>query len=227
MDAEPMAGRDVVDAVTVFGTIAQCGVVPVAVIDDEADALPLGEALLAAGLPCIEVTFRTDAAAESIRTLTEAFPEMLVGAGTVLTVDQAEAAGASGSQFVVSPVTDGDVVGWCLDHGISVIPGASTPNEVHTAMSMGADVVKLFPAELAGGVAAVRAMSSVFPDVRFVPTGGVGVDDLGRYLSVPSVLACGGTWIADRRSIADGEWPGIRRRAAAAVEVVRNVRNTS
>ena len=224
MDPEPLAGRDVVDPVNVFDIMASCGVVPVAVIEDAADAVPLGESLLAAGLPCIEVTFRTSAAAESIDTLTRELPDLLVGAGTVLTVDQAESAVDAGSRFVVSPALDASVVSWCRERRVPVVPGVMTPSEVHAARGLGVDVVKFFPAQAAGGPGTVRAMASVFPDVGFVPTGGVGPANLGDYLAVPAVVACGGTWIADRASVAAGEWSGIRQRASAAVEIVRDTR---
>jgi 2-dehydro-3-deoxyphosphogluconate aldolase/(4S)-4-hydroxy-2-oxoglutarate aldolase len=212
-----------VDSVSVFEAIASCGLVPVAVIDDSANAVPLGGALLAAGLPCVEVTFRTSAAADSIEALTRELPDLLVGAGTVLTVAQAEAAVVAGSRFIVSPVTDPGVVGWCLDRGIPVVPGASTPTEVHAAMAVGADVIKFFPAEPAGGIGAITSMAAVFPDVRFVPTGGIGPGNLSDYLAVPAVVACGGTWIASRAAIRDRDWAGVERRAADAVALARNV----
>ena len=219
MDAEPVAGRDAVDTV-----ISKLGVVPVAVIDDAARAVPLGEALLAGGLPCAEITFRTDAAPGAIAALVQAFPEMAVGAGTVLTVDQAGAAVAAGARFVVSPHYDESVVEWCLARDVLVIPGAMTPTEVARAADHGVRLVKFFPAEPAGGVAALKAMAAVFPDIEFFPTGGINAANLGDYLRLPMVAACGGSWVAPRRLVAAGDFATIESLVAEAAGIVRSVR---
>ncbi|MDX1691291.1 MAG: bifunctional 4-hydroxy-2-oxoglutarate aldolase/2-dehydro-3-deoxy-phosphogluconate aldolase [Acidimicrobiia bacterium] len=183
---------------SIFDEIAAIGVVPVLVVDTDVDVAGLADALVDGGLPCAEVTFRTPAAIEAVAALSAARPDLLVGAGTVLTVAQAEAATAAGARFVVSPHFDAEVVAWCVDRGIPVAPGAATPTEVVTAMRSGAGLVKFFPAESAGGVRALATLSGVYPGVRFMPTGGIDADNLADYLAIPAVAACGGTWIAPR-----------------------------
>ncbi len=209
---------------TVPDRIRAVGLIPVVTFDRAADAESLGDALMAGGLPCAEVTFRTDAAPSAIETLAGRFPDMLVGAGTVLTVDQARTAVSVGSSFVVSPGFDEAVVDWCVEHETPVIPGVMTPTEVMRALTKGVHLLKFFPAEAAGGVRSLQAMTGVFPDVEFVPTGGIGTEQLADYLRLPTVAACGGSWMASRQLIARGEFDQIERMTATAVAVVRSVR---
>lgn len=215
------------DAVSgVLGTIRDLGVVPVVVIDDPEHAEPLGDALMAGGLPCAEITFRTEAAAPAIGRLASALPELLVGAGTVLTVQQAEAALDAGSRFVVSPGFDDDVVEWCLRRRVPVVPGVQTATEMTRAVRAGLSLVKFFPSELAGGVDAIRSLSGVFPGMEFMATGGIDATNLASYLRLPSVAACGGSWLAPARLIADGDFGAIGERAAEAVAIARDARRS-
>ena len=163
--------------------IQKIGIVPVVVLDDPKDAAPLAEALCKGGLPCAEITFRTAAAEESIRIMTERFPDMLVGAGTVLTIEQADRARAAGARFIVSPGLNPAVVRHCMEIGIPVIPGTATPSDVEAAMGLGLDVVKFFPAEQAGGIAMIKAMSAPYTQMKFMPTGGVNAQNLNTYLA--------------------------------------------
>ena len=180
--------------------IRALGVIPVVVMENACDAPELGSALIAGGLPCAEITFRTAAAGEAIRRLTAACPEVLVGAGTVLTTAQAEEAVSSGARFIVTPGFDEAVVDWCLAHNVLVIPGVMTPTEINRAFQKGCRVLKFFPAEAAGGVKTLKAISGPYSGVTFIPTGGIGPHNLQDYLSLPSVLACGGSWLVWTRS---------------------------
>lgn len=208
----------------VFEEIGRIGVVPVAVIDNEEDAQPLGAALLEAGLPVVEVTFRTGSAAAALATLSGAFPDMVVGAGTVLSVNTAAEAIAGGASFIVSPGYGRDVVDHCLEGGIPVIPGVLTPTEISMAAGRGLGVVKLFPSGPSGGVEYLRAVSAPFPDMRFIPTGGVTEGNLPDYLRHSSVLACGGSWMVKRELIAGKKFGEISRLAKTAVKIVSDVR---
>jgi len=187
----------------------------------------LGAALLAGGLPCAEITFRTEAAAAAIAALISAFPEMLVGAGTVMTIEHAEAAIAAGSRFIVTPGFDAEIVDWCSAHDVPVAPGVMTPTEINMAVRKGLRFLKFFPAEPAGGVRALTAIGAAYPDIEFMPTGGIDSDNLAAYLRLPMVSACGGSWVAPRALIANGDFDEIERLAAAAVETVRQARATS
>ena len=201
---------DVLDRVTA------ARLVPVVVLDDAAAAGPLADALVAGGLPVAEVTFRTPAAADAVRAMAD-HGGVLVGAGTVLTPAQVDRAVAAGAAFVVSPGLDRAVVERCREHGVAVLPGAVTATEVQAALALGLSTVKFFPAATSGGPAAVRALSAPFADVRFVPTGGIGPDDLQRWLDVPSVLAAGGSWMVPRERIAAGDFDAVRELTARAV----------
>ena len=171
------------------------GVVPVVVLEDTKDAVPLAKALVEGGLPCAEVTFRTEAAEESIRLMTEQFPEMLVGAGTVLTREQVDAAVAAGAKFIVSPGFDPEIVDYCLEKEIPVFPGCITPSEVAQAVKRGLKVVKFFPAEPAGGVSMIKAMAAPYVGIKFMPTGGINAKNLEDYLSFDKIICCGGSWM--------------------------------
>jgi 2-dehydro-3-deoxyphosphogluconate aldolase/(4S)-4-hydroxy-2-oxoglutarate aldolase len=209
---------------TALAALRESGVVPVVTIDDAAAAVALGEALLEAGLPVAEITARTDAAFEAIGALTAALPELLVGAGTILDADMARRAVDAGSGFLVSPGLAVDVVEAAGAVGVPIVPGTFTASEVMAARRLGCSVLKLFPAGGATGVDLVRALGSVFPDVEFVPTGGIGLGDLEDYLARSNVMACGGSWIAPRDLVAAGEFAEVGRRAAEARAEVERIR---
>lgn len=204
--------------------IEKLGVVPVVVLEDAKDAAPLAKALCEGGLPCAEVTFRTAAAEESIRVMCEQFPEMLVGAGTVLTIDQVDRAVAAGSKFIVSPGFDPEIVDYCLEKGIPVFPGCITPSEVSQAAKRGLKVVKFFPAEQSGGVAMIKAMAAPFTTMRFMPTGGVSAKNLAEYLGFKKIIACGGSWMVKGDMIKAGEFDKIKEMTAEAVALAAEVR---
>lgn len=207
---------------SLFQRIGTLGVVPVIVIDSADDAMPLAEALSTAGLSCAEVTFRTAAASEAIRNIARAFPEMLVGAGTVLTPDQVKAAVDAGARFIVSPGTSEKVVRTCAELGVPVMPGVATPTEVHMALELGVEVMKFFPAEAAGGVTYLKALSAPFKQVRFVPTGGIDESNMLAYLTLPAVLAIGGSWMVKPELIAAKKFNEIERLAGQAVAKARS-----
>ncbi len=208
----------------VLEQFAKYGVVPVVVLDDAKDALPLADALLEGGLPLAEVTFRTDAAEESIRQMTKQHPEMLIGAGTVLSAEQANRAVSAGAKFIVSPGTNPEVVEFCLDNNIPVTPGVCTPSEVEAGLGFGLDVLKFFPAEQAGGVAFIKAISAPYRNVKFMPTGGISPANLKDYLSCPAVLACGGSWMVKGQLIKDGNFAEITRLCQEARSLVKEIR---
>ncbi|MBR4768535.1 MAG: bifunctional 4-hydroxy-2-oxoglutarate aldolase/2-dehydro-3-deoxy-phosphogluconate aldolase [Lachnospiraceae bacterium] len=202
----------------------QCGIVPVVVIEDAKDAGRLGEALLKGGLPVAEVTFRTEAAAESIRILSESFPELLVGAGTVLSAEQADRAIQAGAQFIVSPGLNPNVTGYVLEQGIPMVPGIMTPSEIEAAMEFGLDVVKFFPAEPAGGLRMIEAMAAPYGSIRFMPTGDINETNVKDYLSSKKVLACGGSWMVKSALIREGRFDEIEAKVRAAAGIVSSVR---
>ena len=204
---------------SVLDQLTTLRVIPVVVLERVADAAPLGRALVAGGLPCAEVTFRTPAAAAAIAELA-ADSAMLVGAGTVVRADQVDEALAAGASFVVSPGFSPSVVRRCQELGVPVLPGVATPTELMMALDAGLTVVKFFPAETNGGVPALKALSAPFGGVRFVPTGGVSVGNLSSYLSVPSVLAVGGSWMVAPALVAAGDFDEISRLTAEAVALV-------
>ena len=193
------------------------GVVPVVVLEEVKDALPLAAALVEGGLPCAEVTFRTEAAEESIRLMSEKYPEMLVGAGTVLTIEQVDRAVTAGAKFIVSPGFDPEIVDYCLEKKIPVFPGCITPSEVAQAVKRGLQVVKFFPAEQAGGVAMIKAMAAPYTMVKFMPTGGISAKNLADYLSFGKILCCGGSWMVKGNLIKNGEFDKIRELTKEAV----------
>lgn len=208
----------------VLARLGVIGVVPVIVLRDAAQAVPLARALLEGGIGCIEITLRTAAGVEAIRQIAAEVPDMLVGAGTVLSLEQAEAAVEAGAQFIVAPGFDDDLVDWCQARGLDVLPGAVTPTEITHARQKGIFVVKFFPADIYGGAAAVKALSGPFADVRFIPTSGVNADTLAGFLKVPAILACGGSWVAPRELIDAGRYDEITRLARAAADTVKQVR---
>lgn len=200
------------------------GVVPVVVLEDTKDAVPLAKALVEGGLPCAEVTFRTEAAEESIRLMTEQFPEMLVGAGTVLTREQVDAAVAAGAKFIVSPGFDPEIVDYCLEKEIPIFPGCVTPSEVAQAVKRGLKVVKFFPAEPAGGVAMIKAMAAPYNQLRFMPTGGIGTQNLKDYLGFDKIICCGGSWMVKADLIKNGEFEKICNLTKEAKELAKSIR---
>ena len=205
-------------------TIQKMGVVPVVVLNDAKDAAPLAKALCEGGLPCAEVTFRTDAAEESIRIMTTEFPEMFVGAGTVLTVEQVDRAVAAGAKFIVSPGFDPEIVDYCLSKEIPVFPGCITPSEVSQAVKRGLKVVKFFPAEQFGGVATIKALAAPFTGVKFMPTGGVNAKNLESYLSCDKIVACGGSWMVKGDLVKAGKFDEIKALVEEAVQLVASIR---
>ena len=200
------------------------GVVPVVVLNDAKDAAPLAKALCEGGLPCAEVTFRTEAAEESIRIMATQFPEMIIGAGTVLTIDQVDRAVAAGAQFIVSPGFDPEIVDYCISKNIVVLPGCITPSEVAQAVKRGLEVVKFFPAEQFGGVATIKALAAPYTGVRFMPTGGISAKNLADYLGFKKIVACGGSWMVKGDLVAAGEFDKIKEMTAEAVALVKEIR---
>ena len=203
----------------VHTAISAGGILPVVVLEDAGKAAPLAAALTAGGLRSVEVTFRTDAAAETIRIMSEQ-PELLVGAGTVLTPAQVDRAVEAGARFVVSPGFSPRVVAYCQELRLPVFPGAATATEIQFALEAGLDTVKFFPAEQLGGLAMIKALAAPFRSVRFIPTGGVNTGNLSDYLAHPAVLAVGGTWMVAPDLLAAGRWDEVTRRTAAAVAAV-------
>lgn len=200
--------------------LGSIGIVPVVALDDAKDALPLGRALLEGGIPCAEVTFRTAAAEEAIRTLTRELPEMLTGAGTVLTTEQVDRAVAAGAGFIVSPGFNPKVVGYCVEKNIPIVPGCSNPSDIEMALEFGLEVVKFFPAEAAGGIAMIKAMSAPYGAIKFMPTGGINSGNINDYLGFNKVLACGGSWMVDKKLIAAGNFAEITRLTREAVDTI-------
>ena len=193
------------------------GIVPVIIIDDAKDALPLAKALIDGGLPCAEVTFRTAAAKDAIKAISEAYPEMIVGAGTVLTPEQADIASESGAKFIVSPGLNPEVVKHGMSKGYPIVPGINNPTGIEQALSLGLDTVKFFPAENSGGIAMIKAMSAPYGAVKFMPTGGIGPANIKDYLAFNKIIACGGSWMVKADMIASGDFDGIRRLTEEAV----------
>ena len=200
------------------------GVVPVVVLDDVKDALPLAKALTEGGLPCAEVTFRTEAAEESIKVMAEAYPDMVVGAGTVLTIEQVDVAVKAGAKFIVSPGFDPEIVDYCLEKEIPIFPGCVTPSEVAQAVKRGLKVVKFFPAEPAGGVAMIKAMAAPYHQLRFMPTGGIGTQNLKDYLGFDKIICCGGSWMVKGDLIRNGEFEKICKLTKEAKELAKSIR---
>ncbi len=208
----------------VLEEIEKTGIVPVVVLEEAEAAVPLAEALCKGGLACAEVTFRTKAAKEAIKRMSDAFPGMLVGAGTVLSIEQAEQAMAAGAKFIVSPGLNLRVVTYCLEKGIPVIPGCMTPSEIEQALELGLDTVKFFPAEQAGGLAMIKALAAPYRGIKFMPTGGIDAKKAGEYLAYSRVLACGGSWMVKNDLIQNGEFERITGLVREAADLVRECR---
>lgn len=204
--------------------LEQFGIVPVVVLEDTKDAAPLAKALCDGGLACAEVTFRTDAAEESIRIMTKEFPEMVVGAGTVLTTEQVDRAVNAGAQFIVSPGFNPAVVKYCIEKNIPVTSGVVTPSEMEKAIEMGLEVVKFFPAEPSGGLEMIKAVAAPYTMLKFMPTGGINPKNIVPYLQYEKILACGGSWMVKGNLISEGAFDKITDLTKEAVELVRSSR---
>ena len=213
--------------IDITSTLENTPVVPLVQADDPSTAIQISRALAAGGLTVAEVVFRTDAALECLAAVAREVPEMIAGAGTVLNAAQAELAIDAGARFVVCPGLDTDTVHLCQSKSIPVYPGTMTPSEVMQAWNLGLREVKFFPASLAGGISMLKALGSVFRDVRFMPTGGVSVSNLGEFLAVPCVLACGGSWLTPSTAIASGDYGEITRLASEAVTIARQAKTGS
>lgn len=209
---------------SVLKQIQDIGIVPVVVLEDAKDAEPLAQALCDGGLPCAEVTFRTAAAEESIKIMSEKFPDMLVGAGTVITTEQADRATAAGAKFIVSPGLNPSIVKYCADNGILITPGCANPSDIEQAITYGLEVVKFFPAEQAGGLPYIKAISAPYTGIKFMPTGGINPENVRDYLSYNRILACGGSWMVKGDLVKAGDFGKIRELVKEAVEIVKESR---
>jgi len=208
----------------IINRLRETGVIPVIKLDKASDALPLAEALEKGGLCAAEVTFRTDAAEDAIKLISSAYPGFLLVAGTVLTADQADRAMAAGAQAIVSPGLNPAVVSHCLARSYPVIPGVCTPSEIETGLALGLEYLKFFPAEAMGGVKTIKAVSAPYPNVRFMPTGGISAQNLKDYLACGAVFACGGSWMVSSGLINEGRFEEITALAADAVKIVKESR---
>ena len=204
--------------------IGETGIIPVVVLNRVADAEPLAESLIKGGLPCAEVTFRTDAAEESIRAIAKKFPDMFVGAGTVLTTEQADRAVDAGAKFIVSPGLNPKVVEHCLKKNYPITPGIMTPSELEIALGFGLDVVKFFPAENAGGLKMIKAISAPYTMMKFMPTGGINTTNVRDYLACDKILACGGSWMVKGDLINAGDFAKIEELTKEAAAIVKEIR---
>ena len=208
----------------VLKKIQEIGIVPVVVLDDAKDAAPLAKALIDGGLPCAEVTFRTEAAEECIRIMADKFPEMLVGAGTVLTTEQVDRAIAAGAKFIVSPGLNPKVVKYCVEKNIPITPGIITPSEMEQAIELGLEVVKFFPAESFGGLKTIKSMAAPYNKMMFMPTGGINPENVKEYLKFDKILACGGSWMVAGNLVKEGKFDEIAKLVAEAKEIVKEIR---
>ena len=200
------------------------GIIPVVVLNNADDALPLAERLVKGGLPCAEVTFRTDAAEESIRRIAKAFPEMIVGAGTVLTCEQADRAIDAGAKFIVSPGFNPKVTEYVLKKGVPMTPGVCTPTEIEAALQFGLDVLKFFPAEPSGGLKMIKALAAPYVGLNFMPTGGINADNVRDYLKYDRIVACGGSWMVSGALVKEGKFDEIEKMVREAAAIVKEIR---
>ncbi len=209
---------------TIIEQLGGYGIVPVVVLNDAKKALPLAKALCDGGLPCAEVTFRTDAAEESIRLMSREFPDMLIGAGTVLSTEQVDRAVAAGAKFIVSPGLNPKVVTYCQEKNIPIVPGVVTPTEMEQAMELGLKIVKFFPAEPSGGLAMIKAVAAPYTMLKFMPTGGINAKNVRDYLAYDKILACGGSWMVKGSLIDEDRFDEIEAMCREAVEIVKEIR---
>ena len=205
--------------------ISEIGVVPVIKLNNpERDAAPLAKALCEGGLPVAEVTFRATGADKAIKIMTETCPDMLVGAGTVMTTEQVDKAKAAGAKFVVTPGLDVEIVKYCQEVGMPIYPGCTTPTDYHAAFKLGLEVLKFFPAEQSGGLAKIKAMAAPFPMFKVMPTGGISLKNLKEYISCPVICACGGSYMVTAELIDNGEWDKITELCKESVKIVKEAR---
>ena len=204
--------------------IKKTGIIPIIIIHDTKDAESLGNALVGGGIACAEITFRTDAAKESIRILKEKFPDMLVGAGTVLTTQQVDHAIEAGAEFIVSPGFNPKVVAYCKEKGIVVIPGCSNASDIEMALEYGIEVVKFFPAEQSGGLKLIKALSAPYGSIKFMATGGISASNVREYLECDKIIACGGSWMANETFIRAHEFEKIKALTKECAKIVEEVR---
>jgi 2-dehydro-3-deoxyphosphogluconate aldolase/(4S)-4-hydroxy-2-oxoglutarate aldolase len=202
---------------SVLKQIGEIGIIPVIKIDDADKAVPLAAALAAGGIPCVELTFRTEQANKALERIAVQMPDILLGAGTVLTTEQVDKAADCGARFLVSPGFNPRVVDYALKKGLLITPGCATPSDVERAMEAGLSVVKFFPAEQAGGLEYIKALAGPYGGVRFIPTGGINAGNIGKYAACPQVLACGGSWMAPPQLIAAADWEAIAAHCREAV----------
>ena len=204
--------------------VAACGVVPVVVLDDAAQAVPTARALLAGGINAMEITFRTAAARDSIARVAAEVPEMIVGAGTVINPDQLRAAVDAGARFIVSPGSDAELIREAARLETAMIPGVLTPSEIMLGLRLGVKVFKFFPAESFGGLKTIKALSGPFPQIRFIPTGGINQTNAAEYFKNPKIVAVGGSWMVTKDMVAAGDFAGITEKSAAATALFREIR---
>lgn len=210
---------------TIFKRFEEIGIIPVVVLNDAKDAEPLGKALMEGGLPAAEVTFRTAAAEESIRIMAEKFPDMLVGAGTVLTIEQVDRAVAAGAKFIVSPGFDKEIVDYCLAKDIPVCPGTQTASEMIQAIKAGLTRVKFFPAENAGGLKMIKAIGAALTALKFMPTGGISAQNVKEYFESEKIFCCGGSWMVKGDMIKAGAFDEIKKKVSEAAQIVKEIRS--
>ena len=208
----------------VLERLGKIGIVPVLVLEDAKDAYNLGRALMEGGLPCAEVTFRTEAAEESIRILSRTYHEMLLGAGTVLTIEQVDRAVKAGASFIVSPGTNPEVIEYCVKKNIPIVPGTCTPSNVETCLEYGLELVKFFPAEPCGGLDFIKAIAAPYTGVKFMPTGGINAGNVKEYLKYDRILACGGSWMVKKDLIKAGDFDTIKELTQEAAAIVKEIR---
>lgn len=208
----------------ILDRIKKTGIIPVVVIDDKKDAAPLADALCKGGLPCAEVTFRTEAAADAIRLMKNTHPEMLVGAGTVLTIHQVDEAIAAGAEFIVSPGFDTVIVDYCMEKNVVVLPGCISPSEAAIAVRKGLSVIKFFPAEQAGGLPFIKAIAAPYTTLSFMPTGGINPENVKEYLKYDRIFACGGSWMVKGKLISEGRFDEIQKLTEEAAAIVKEIR---
>lgn len=201
----------------IYEEIGKLKIVPVVALDDEKDAVALADALIAGGLPVAEITFRTAAAEDSIKAISQARPDMLVGAGTITTLDQAKRAIAAGAKFLVTPGFSDEITAYAVEQGMPIFPGVCTPTEIMMTVKYNLPVVKFFPAGQYGGLATIKALNGPFPSLKFMPTGGVSASNLKEYLAYPNIIACGGSWMVKKDLISAGRFDEIERMTAQAV----------
>lgn len=204
--------------------LAACGLVPVVVIENAEDAVPTAKAMMAGGINVMEITFRTEAAAEAIRSVSEQCPEMIVGAGTVVAIEQCKTAVNCGAMFIVAPGYDDEVVAWCVENDIPVTPGCTTPTEIMAAIKRGLKILKFFPANIYGGLDAIKALAGPFGGVKFIPTGGVNSTNLAEFIRSPYIHAVGGSWVCPKADISSQNFEKITKLCKEARDIVDTAR---